>query len=77
MIEFVCTPPAVRMHNMVGMVTMHFHIAHTSLCLGTFFSHSDGGGGMKQFGTNLKLSWECKVGQIRFCGIGYPTSVLI
>ena len=58
------------------MVTMHFHIAQISLCLGTFFSHS-GGGGMKQFGTNEKLSWGCKVGQIRFCGIGYPISVLI
>ena len=59
------------------MVAMHFHMAQISLCLGTFFSHSGGGGGTKQFGTNEKLSWGCKVGQIRFCGIGYPISVLI
>ena len=26
------------------MVTMHFHIAQISLCLGTFFSHSGGPG---------------------------------
>ena len=54
---------------------MHFHIAQMSLCLGTFFSHS--GGPRIFFGTNEKLSWGCKVGQIRFCGIGYPISVLI
>ena len=47
------------------------------------FSHSGGGGGgwvgggREFFGTNEKLSWGCKVGQIRFCGIGYPISVLI
>ena len=53
------------------MVAMHFHIAKMSLCLGTFFSHSGGGGGGGRniFGTNEKLSWGCKVGQIRFCGI--------
>ena len=64
------------------MVTMHFHIEQMSLCLGTFFSHSGGGGGGGGgqeclFGTNEKLSFGCKVGQIRFCGIGYPISVLI
>ena len=62
------------------MVTMHFHIAQMRLCLGTLFFHSGGGGGgggQDFFGTNEKLSWGCKVGQIRFCGIGYPISVLI
>ena len=44
-----------------------------------FFSFRGGGGGAQEnfFGTNEKLSWGCKVGQIRFCGIGYPISVLI
>ena len=59
------------------MVTMHFHIAQMSVCLGTLFAHSGWGGGKIFFGTNEKLSWGCKVGQIRFCGIGYPVSVLI
>ena len=62
-------------HNRVAMVTMHFHIAQMSLCLGTFFSHS--GGPRNVFGTDEKLSWGCKVGQIGFCGTGYPISVLI
>ena len=34
-------------------------------------------GGRICFGTNEKLSWGCNIGQIRFCGIGYPISVLI
>ena len=29
------------------------------------------------FGTDEQLSWGCKLGQIRFCGTGYPISVLI
>ena len=75
MIEFVCTPLPVRIALRVAMVTMHFHIAKMSLCLGTFFSHSGGPGNF--FGTNEKLLWGCKVGQIRFCDMGYPISVLI
>ena len=77
-----------ELHNRVVMVTIHFHIAQMSLCLGTIFSHSGGGGGVgggggggggagNFSGTNEKLSWGCKVGQIRFCCIGYPISVLI
>ena len=63
---------------MVAMITMHFHIAQISLCLGKFFSFGGGGGGGQDiFGTTEKLSWGCKVGQIRFCDIGYPISVLI
>ena len=57
------------------MVTMNFHIAQMSLCLGTFYLIQ--GGGEVFFGTNEKLPWGCKVGQIRLCGIGYPISVLI
>ena len=72
MLEFVSTP---TLHNRVAMVTMHFHIAQMSSCLGTFFLIQGGPGIF--FGTNEKLSWGCKVGQIRFCGIGYPISVLI
>ena len=41
MIDFVGTPPFLRMVLQVTMVAMHFHIAPTSLFLGTFFfSHS-------------------------------------
>ena len=58
------------------MVTMHFHIAQMSLCLGIFFFLIPGDQ-ENVFGTNEKLSGECKVGQIRFCGTGYPISVLI
>ena len=38
MIDFVGTPPFLRMALRVAMVTMHFHIARTGLFLGTFFS---------------------------------------
>ena len=66
---------------MVAMVAIQFHIAQMSLCLGTLFLIGGGGGvgwgAGNFFGTNEKLSWGCKVGQIRFCGIGYPISVLI
>ena len=75
MIEFVCTPLPVELHNRVAMVTMHFHIAQMSLCFGTFFfSHS--GGPSKIFWNQYKIVMGCKVGQIRFCGIGYPILVL-
>ena len=55
------------------MVTMHFRIAQMSFLLRTFLIiQGGGGGGRKRFGSNEKLSLECKEGQIRFCGIGYP-----
>ena len=38
MIDFVGTPPFLRMALRVAMVTMHLHIARTGLFLGTFFS---------------------------------------
>ena len=56
------------------MLIMHFNIAQMSLCFVTFLPYSGGPG--KVFGTNEKLSWGYKEGQIRFCGIGYPISVL-
>ena len=40
MIDFVGTPPFLKMALQVAMVTSHFHIAPTGLFLGTFFSHS-------------------------------------
>ena len=40
MIDFVGTPPFLRMALRVAMVAMHFHTALTGLFLGTFFSHS-------------------------------------
>ena len=75
MIEFVCTPLHVRIALRVTMVTMQFRKAQICLFFRNIISHS--WGPKKQFGTNEKMSWGCKVGQIRFCGIGYPISVLI
>ena len=75
MIEFVCTPLHVRIALRVTMVNMRFRKAQMCLFFETLFSHS--WGPKKQFGTNEKLSWGCKVGQTRFCDIGYPISVLI
>ena len=75
MIEFVCTPLPVRIALRVTMVTMQFCKAQMCLFLETLFSHL--WGPEKPFGTNAKMSLGCKVGQIRFCGIGYPISVLI
>ena len=42
MIEFVCIPPSIRIAIWVVMVTMHFHIAHMSLFLRTFFFRIQG-----------------------------------
>ena len=75
MIEFVYKPLHVRIALRVAMVTMQFRKAQMCFFSESLFSHSLGP--KKQFGTNEKLSWGCKVGQIRFCGIGYPISVLI
>ena len=58
------------------MVTMQFCKAQMCLFFSeTLFFHS--WGPKKPFGTNAKLFLGSKVGQIRFCGIGYPISVLI
>ena len=59
----------------VTMVTMQFRKAQLCLFFRNIVYHY--WGPKKQFGTNEKLLWGCKVGQIRFCGIGYPISVLI
>ena len=66
MIDFVDTPPFLRIVLHVAMVTMHFHIAQTGLFMGIFFSNS--GGPREQCGTNSKLSLGCKVVQIRSRG---------
>ena len=67
MIEFVCTAPtSIRIAIWVAMVVMHFHIAQMNLFLRTFFSYSVGL--REQFGINEKLSWGCKMGQIRYQG---------
>ena len=62
MIDIVGISPFLRIALPVAMETMHFHIGHTNLFLGQFFSHL--GAPNKQFGTHYKLSWVCKVGQI-------------
>ena len=75
MIDFLCIPLPVRIarHDCHG----NHALSHSpnEFMFRNMFSHS--GGPRKQFGTNEKLSWGCKIGQIRFCGIGYPISVLI
>ena len=77
MIEFVCTPLPVS----IGQQGCHgnhafSHSQNEFIFRNIFFSFRGGGLG-KCFGTNEKLSWRCKVGQIRFCDIGYPILVLI
>ena len=74
MIEFVYTPLPVGIAQQGCHGNNAFsHSPHEFMFM-TIFSHW---GGEETIGTNERLSWGCKVGQIRFCGIGYPTSVLI
>ena len=73
MIEFVDTPPFLRLPLQVAMATMHFQIAQTGLFMGKFFSHS--GGPREQFGTNSKLYLGCKVGQIRSRGSWFEAEI--
>ena len=75
MIEFVCTPLAVRITQQGCHGNHAFSHSPNKFMFMNIFSHSVGP--MKQFGTDEKLSWGCKVGQIRFCGMWYPISVLI
>ena len=76
MIEFVCTPLAVRIAQL-GCHGNHAlsHCPKMFIFLETLFSHS--WGPKKQFGANAKFSLVCKVGEIRLYGKGYPISVLI
>ena len=75
MIEFVCTPLAVRIAQQGCHGNHAFsHSPNEFMFRIIFFSFR---GPRKQFVTNEKLSWGCKVGEIRFCGKGYPISVLI
>ena len=56
MIDFVDTPPFLRIALRVAMATMYFHIAQTNLFLEKqFFSHL--GYPWEQCGTNEKLLW--------------------
>ena len=56
------------------MVTMRFLIPHMSLILGTFFSHLGGPGHNL---SPMKIVMRVQGMSNRFCGIGYPISVLI
>ena len=77
MIEFVCTPLAVRIAQRGCHGNHAFsHSPNEFMFRNIFFSHSGGGAGNK-LSQMKKLSWGCKVCQIRFCGIGYSISVLI
>ena len=73
MIDFVGTSPFLRKALWVAMATMHFHIAQTRLFIGNLFSHL--GGPREQFGSNLKLSLGCKVGQIRSLGSWFEAEI--
>ena len=75
MIEFVCTSLHVKIAQQGCHGNHAFSHSPNEFMLRNIFSHSGGPG--KSFGTNEKFSWGCKVGQIRFCGKGYPISVLI
>ena len=55
MIDFVDTPPFLRMAVRVAMVAMHFHIAPAGLFLRNIFLSFRGPS--EQFGNNDKLSW--------------------
>ena len=74
MIEFACTPLHVRIALSATMVTMQFRKAQMCLFfINIVFSF------MRSQETILqqcKIVMGCKVGQIRFCAIGYPISVL-
>ena len=76
MIEFVCIRLPVRIAQQ-GCHGNHAILQGPNVFVfsETMFSHPLGP--KKQFGTNTILSLGCKVCQIRFCGIGYPISVLI
>ena len=64
-IDLVGTSQSLRKMLWVAMVTIHFHIAQTSLFMGYFFAFREFQG---QYSTNSKLSFGFKVGQIRSWG---------
>ena len=72
MVNFVGIPPFLIIALRVAMTTMHCLIAQTDLFFINiiFFLHL--GGPREQFGAHEKLSWRCKIGQIRCRGKGYP-----
>ena len=45
MIEFLCTPPPVRIAQRVAMITMHFYLVQMSLFFQEHFFLMWGGGG--------------------------------
>ena len=77
MIEFVCTPLPVRIAPQGCHGNHAFSHSPNEFMFRNIVFSFRGGGGQDFFGTNEKLSWGCKVGQNRFCGVGYPISVLI
>ena len=71
MIDFVGTSPSLRKAICVAMATMHFNIAQTCLLMRIFFTFRT----REQFGTNSKLSFGCKVGQIRSWGSWFEAEI--
>ena len=70
MIEFVCTAPPPNFHknrNMGCHGNHAFSQNPNEFIFSTFF-FSYSGGPREQFGINEKLSWGCKMGQIRYRG---------
>ena len=66
MIDFVDTPPFLRIALQVAIATMHFHIAQTGLFMGTFFRIQEVPG--NNLGPIQNCPWDAKVGQIRSRG---------
>ena len=74
MIEFVCTPLPVRIAQQGCHGNHAFSHSLNEFMSWNIFSDSGGGGGGQDFlfGTNEKLSWGCKVGQIGFMWYRVP-----
>ena len=64
MIDFVNTPPFLRIVLQVALATMHFRIAQTGLFVGFFFSHS----GVGVPGCNLAPN--CDIDDIKHARMG-------
>ena len=72
MIDFVNTPPFLRIALQVAMATMHFYIAQTGLFTGTFFAFM---GSQEKVWHQLKIISWCKVGQIRSRGRWFKAEI--
>ena len=65
MIDFINTPPFLRIVLQVAMATMQFHIAQAGLFMGIFFHIQ---GSQETILHQFKIVLGCKVGQSRSQG---------